>query len=157
MATNLLDRVRQEARARRQRLDLARAALQALTDDERELIYVELESDVEASARSRAEAGADRAVEQRLIVSRPKFTDLAERALRDNPQGLRTVEVAKRIGHSVPCAFGTLKCLEEQGRAERHGRRATALWTLPGGKPSSRVESIFLAIGQSRCAAVLPP
>lgn len=72
----------------------------------------------------------------------PKYTDLILKILDENRQGLRTHEIAKRTRQAGPNAFRTLKLLEQQGRVEHHGQRAKALWTLLGGVPVPRVESI---------------
>jgi len=72
----------------------------------------------------------------------PKYTDLILKILDENRQGLRLCEIAKRTRQAGPNAFKTLKLLEQQGRVEQHGKRSTALWTLPGIVPVQRVESI---------------
>lgn len=72
----------------------------------------------------------------------PKYTDQILAILDANKGGLRTYEIAKRTRQAGPNAFRTLKLLEEQGRVARHGKRSSALWTLPGGVPVQRVESI---------------
>ena len=72
----------------------------------------------------------------------PKYTDLILKILDENRHGLRLCEIAKRTRQAGPNAFKTLKLLEQQGRVEQHGKRSTALWTLPGAAPVQRVESI---------------
>lgn len=71
-----------------------------------------------------------------------KFTELILKILDEHRQGLRLCEIAKRTRQAGPNAFKTLKLLEQQGRAEQHGQRSSALWTLPGVVPVQRVESI---------------
>lgn len=72
----------------------------------------------------------------------PKYTELILKILDENRHGLRLCEIAKRTGQHGPNAFKTLKLLEQQGRVVQHGKRSTALWTLPGIVPVPRVESI---------------
>jgi hypothetical protein len=76
----------------------------------------------------------------------PKYTDQILRILDEHKIGLRTYEIAERTGQSVPNAFRILKLLEKQGRAVRHGKRTSTLWTLPGAVPTPRVETIQAVI-----------
>jgi len=76
----------------------------------------------------------------------PRYTDQILKILDENRAGLRTHEIAKRTRQAGPNAFRTLKLLEHQGRVERHGKRTSTLWTLPGVVPVQRVESIGAAI-----------
>jgi hypothetical protein len=71
-----------------------------------------------------------------------KYTDRITKILDENPQGLRTCEIAEKIAQAINFAFGILKSLERQGRVERHGSRNNTLWTLPGVQPVPRVETI---------------
>ena len=71
-----------------------------------------------------------------------KCTERILKLLGENPQGLRTCEVAKEIAQAINYAFGILKSLRRQGRVERHGTRYDTLWTLPGVLPKPRVETI---------------
>jgi hypothetical protein len=73
---------------------------------------------------------------------KPKWTDMIEQIIRENPQGLRTYEISKKTGQSDPNAYGILKLLERQRRIERHGERYNTLWTLPGIVPVPRIETI---------------
>jgi hypothetical protein len=76
----------------------------------------------------------------------PSYAYLAEKFIRENPYGVRTMEVSRAIGQSIPGTFKTLELLKEQGRVERHGKRYNTLWTLPGMTPEPRVETIDAAI-----------
>ena len=78
--------------------------------------------------------------------ARPKWTDTIEAILRDNPQGLRTYEIATMTKQATPNAFGILTLLLRTGRVERHGERYATLWTLPGVTPEPRIETIPAAI-----------
>ncbi len=160
MTLRLLDQVRQDARAKVKRLDAAYQAIDALTDDEAELVYVKLEARIESKARTRTAPGkpaksptppkrkirsSNKMKATKPATAEPKFSDLAEHQLRSNPKGLRAVEIGAKIGQSVPNVFGTLKLLERQGRAQRHGSRYNTLWTLPGVTPVPRVATIAAA------------
>jgi len=76
----------------------------------------------------------------------PKYTDQILKILDDHRIGLRTYEIAERTGQTVPNAFRILKLLEKQGRAVRHGKRTSTLWTLPGVVPAERIETIQAVI-----------
>jgi len=76
----------------------------------------------------------------------PKYTDQILKILDEHKIGLRTYEIAERTGQTVPNAFRILKLLEKQGRAVRHGKRTSTLWTLPGNIPTARVETIQAVI-----------
>lgn len=71
-----------------------------------------------------------------------KYTDRITKILDENAHGLRTCEIAEKIGQAINFAFGILKSLERQGRVERHGNRYNTLWTLPGVQPVPRVETV---------------
>jgi hypothetical protein len=75
-------------------------------------------------------------------ASRPKWTDMIEGIIRENPHGLRTYEISKKTSQSDPHTFGILRLLERTGRVERHGERYKTLWTLPGIEPVPRIETI---------------
>ena len=76
----------------------------------------------------------------------PKYTDVIEAFVRENPQGLRTLEIARKTGQSNSNAHGLLRLLERSGRVERHGERYNTLWTPPGVVPVPRVETVAAAI-----------
>ena len=71
-----------------------------------------------------------------------KYTDRITTILDENAHGLRTCEIAEKIGQAINFAFGILKSLERQARVERHGNRYNTLWTLPGVQPVPRVETV---------------
>lgn len=212
MSTAPRDKARQFALLKAELLAAARAAIEKLTDDQCEVIYVEIEqrlagavSDaaleapvnvlsaptapatesaasaatlpmVEAKRRAAEDverdrftslmaqangcvtdaaelAGMDRSNFRKRLQhlglrasgkkkSAPKQTDLILAILDENRHGLRLCEIARRTRQAGPNAFKTLKLLEQQGRAVQHGKRSTALWTLPGDVPVPRVESI---------------
>ena len=70
------------------------------------------------------------------------YTDRILEILDEDGQGLRTCEIAGKIGQAINFAFGILKSLERQGRVVRHGSRYNTLWTLPGAQPVPRIETI---------------
>jgi hypothetical protein len=76
----------------------------------------------------------------------PKYTDQILKILDEHKIGLRTYEIAERTGQTVPNAFRILKLLETQGRAVRHGKRTSTLWTLPGAVPTPRIETVQAVI-----------
>jgi hypothetical protein len=140
-----LEKVRQEVDEREQRLNAARAAIGALKDDERGIIFVELESDL-ARRGSRGAAGSKAKKPEPSPEQKPTYASLAEQTIRENPQGLRTYEIGAKIGQSTPNANGTLKLLEEQGKIVKHGKRMATLWTAPGVTPVPRIESLAAAL-----------
>lgn len=71
-----------------------------------------------------------------------KYTDQILKILDENPQGLRTYEIAEETKQPLSNAFGILKLLKRQERVERHGERYNTLWTLPGVTPVPRIETI---------------
>jgi len=155
MTLRALDKVRQDAEAKERRLDAAFKIVDSLTADEKAIVYARLARHLEATLLKRPgrPAGttkpptvAKKKVRKPTATDKPKYSDLAEQMLKEHPEGLRTYEIGKEIGQPTPSAFGTLKLLERQGRAERHGSRATALWTLPGLKPVARIETVDAAI-----------
>ncbi len=176
---DIADKIRQDARAKEQRIETALAAIEALTPDEAEFVYVKLEKKIlGTSAGSPAPAstpkpptakpkktkatakpvkepkkgkGAKKINKATITPSKfatksPSYAERAEAFITANPQGVRTYEIGKAIGQSVPNVFGTLKLLEGQGRVERHGERYKTLWTAPGVKPVERIETIDDAI-----------
>jgi hypothetical protein len=76
------------------------------------------------------------------IEDAAKHTDTIVELLANNPQGLRTYEVAKHIEQAIGNAHNLLKHLKGQNRIERHGKRYNTLWTLAGGTPERRIETI---------------
>lgn len=74
--------------------------------------------------------------------AKPRWTDVIEQFVRDNPQGLRTYEISKHTRQSDAHTYGILQLLERTGRVQRHGRRYKTLWTLPGIEPTPRIETI---------------
>jgi hypothetical protein len=76
------------------------------------------------------------------IEDAAKLTDKIVQHLARNPHGLRTYEVAEYIEQAIGNAHNLLKHLKGQNRIERHGRRYNTLWTLAGGTPEPRVETI---------------
>lgn len=78
----------------------------------------------------------------RKIEDAAKHTDTIVELLANNPQGLRTYQVAKHIEQAIGNAHNLLKHLKGQNRIERHGKRYNTLWTLAGGTPERRVETI---------------
>ena len=74
--------------------------------------------------------------------AKPRWTDVIEQFVRDNPQGLRTYEISKHTQQSDAHTYGILQLLERTERVQRHGRRYKTLWTLPGIEPKPRIETI---------------
>ncbi len=93
-----------------------------------------------------AKVSAKATVPNKHATKYPSYAYLAEKFVRENPHGVRTMEVSRAIGQPIPGTFKTLDLLKEQGRVERHGKRYNTLWTLPGMKPEPRVETIDAAI-----------
>ena len=179
MTISARDQVLQRARAKAKRIDTALAAIDALSDDEAEIVYAKLEERVvqrkvhaerpttkkqqptKASSSKRACGACGKPGHNARTcptatgraptkVAKPadRYADRARKLLAENPQGLRTYEIGEKIGQTVPNAFGTLKLLERLGQAERHGSRNNTLWTVPGGTPVPRVETIAAAVVQ---------
>ena len=173
MTAGLRDHVRQGALAKVRRLDAARGMIRDLTHDERQVIYVDLEALLEGNAGVGAPARASAKVDPsrrhckvcgdaghnsrtckkprkaptvKTKAAKPKWTDVIEAIIRENPRGLRTCEIAAKTTQTTPNAFGTLKQLLHAGRVERHGQRFKTLWTLPGRAPEPRVETVAAAI-----------
>jgi hypothetical protein len=164
--------VRRDALAKVRRLDATRAFVRGLAHDERQVAYVELElllgeeACTDAPAKTSAKGGQGRKhctvcgdvrhnrrtcprppeVSAKAKEGRVKWTDTIEAILRDNPQGLRTYEIATLTKQATPNAFGILQLLLRTGRVERHGERYSTLWTLPGATPEPRIETITAAI-----------
>lgn len=170
-AANLADKIRQEARAKEQRIETALSAIEALTPDEAQIVYVKLERKIlgeSAPARARpstpapekpksekpkkvkASASSKRKPTKNDLhkhaPKNPTFASRAEKFVLANPRGVRTYEVGKAIGQPLSNVFVTLKLLADQGRVERHGERYKTLWTAPGVKPDARIETIDDAI-----------
>lgn len=145
MSLRPLDRLRRDLEASEKRLARARAALEALTNEERARICVELASSVEASlanapkdppATTKPRKGPGRVLDQET------FADRAARLLAAHPEGLRAFEVGRAIGQSPENAHGTLKLLARTGRAKQFGK----LWGLPDAVPTPRVDTIAAMI-----------
>lgn len=71
-----------------------------------------------------------------------KYTDTIVEILANNPQGLRTYEIAERTEQPIGNAHNILKLLLGQKRIARHGHRYNTLWTIVGGTPVPRVETL---------------
>lgn len=78
----------------------------------------------------------------KVTKAKPRWTDMIEQLVRDNPQGLRTYEISKHTRQSDSHTYGILQLLERTGRVQRHGRRYKTLWTLPDIEPTPRIETI---------------
>jgi hypothetical protein len=183
-------------RAKGHRIEAAFAAIDALEDDEAELVYVRLEArligaparksvasapqdtpikaapakTVDASesianprkcgfcrevghrterceARKAAElAGTLPPQKKPKRPAGPNHSALAREVLAANPQGLRLDEIARKIGQRPASAFSTLRLLKRLGYAEQHGEHIGALWTVAGGTPTPRIETVHAAI-----------
>jgi hypothetical protein len=143
------------ARESVERLDAGRVALRAMTREERLIIYVELEREFKSPSNGttptrvaktkRAKANKSSAPNKHT-TKYPSYAYLAEKFVRENPQGVRTMEVAHAIGQPIPSAYRTLLLLQEQKRIQRHGNRNHTLWTVLGVTPIPRVQTIDAAI-----------
>jgi hypothetical protein len=71
-----------------------------------------------------------------------KYTDTIVEILANNPQGLRTYEIAERTEQPIGNAHNILKLLLKQSKIARHGHRYNTLWTIAGGTPVPRVETL---------------
>ena len=56
------------------------------------------------------------------------------------------MEIAEKTKQPTKNAFAILKLLEGDARVQRHGKRLSTLWTLPGVVPVQRIESIPAAV-----------
>ena len=162
MRTSLLEKVRQAAHAKAARLDTALAAISVLESDEAELVYARLEQRILAESSVAAKDAAAPVTTERTTrpttkkvnkstvtpnkhaTRHPSFAERAERFIVEREHGVRTFEVAKAIGQSVP-TWRTLKLLERQHRVECRGRRYKALWVPPGIAPEARIEALDAA------------
>jgi len=137
----------QRARLFRQRLASATAIFDAIGKDGRLLLLAELEERIEADEADQVVERASRSATTTAPKKRPEtFLVRAEQVVLANPQGLRTVEVADRIGQRLSAAHSSLQLLAQQGKIARHGSRTATLWTPIGATPVERVERIGEAI-----------
>ncbi len=143
------------ARESVERLDVGRAALRVMTREERLTIYVELEREFKLTSsnpsritktKTKKVSAKKSEAPNKHATKFPSYAYLAEKFVRENPHGVRTMEVARAVGQPIPNAFRTLVLLHKQNRVERHGSRYNTLWTLVGGTPVARVETIDAAI-----------
>lgn len=137
LPVRLSDESRRFAFAKAKRLEVARTSVAKLTDDECQLLYVEIEARLAHATKAHGSA-------KKAKTAKPaaKYTDQILKILDENQYGLRTYEIAEKTTQPVSNAFGILKLLKRQGRVERHGKRYNTLWTLPGVSPVPRMETI---------------
>lgn len=87
--------------------------------------------------------GTSMAVPSKKIEDAAKHTDTILKLLEQNPQGLRTHEIAKAIDQPNGNTHNLLKHLQLRRKTiERHGEPYAPLWTLRGGTPIPRIETI---------------
>jgi len=139
--------------AKATRLEAARAALETLTDDECQIMYVEIEGRLASAATATAGTAATSSIRQRGGAC---GTDQILEILAESKHGLSAHEIGEQIGQPRQIAFDSLTRLKQQGRVERHGSRRDVLWTLPGGDPVRRVETIPAAIVDVLSRAMAP-
>ena len=176
MGIDRADKIREEARAKERRIDVALTAIEVLKPDEAAFVYARLEKRILAETGAPAEnvkraprerqskptptapakksakrtTPAKKSAKRSTSVSpakksaktetkKPSLSSRIEELLKASPHGLRTYEIAKAIGRKSNATGALMRFLQDQGKAQRHGRRMRTLWTVPGATPIPRI------------------
>lgn len=169
MGIDRADKIREEARAKERRIDVALTAIEVLKPDEAAFVYARLEKRILAETGAPAEnvkrapptapakksakrtTPAKKSAKRSTSVSpakksaktetkkKPSLSSRIEELLKASPHGLRTYEIAKAISRKSNATGALMRFLQDQGKAQRHGRRLRTLWTVPGATPIPRI------------------